>query len=117
MRVAEHHSVDQLRELIKAERRAKIVRRLQVVLLAKQGLSAPQIAKLVPLSRRVIQSWVYLRISRSCRYHPTALNSTLSKIFGTTFAAMHGQIVLLMITYTFAPPPVRRGRNIASIQR
>lgn len=59
MYVAEHHSIDQLRELIRVERRAKIARRLQAVLLAKQGLTAPQIGKLVPMSRRVIQSWVY----------------------------------------------------------
>lgn len=59
MYVTEHHSIDQLRELIKAERSAKIARRLQAVLLAKQGLTAPQIAKLVPMSRRIIQNWVY----------------------------------------------------------
>jgi transposase len=53
-----HHSVEDLRKL---RRRAGggLRDRLQMVILAMEGLTAPQIATATGSSRRTVQSWVY----------------------------------------------------------
>ena len=58
MRVADHHSEQQLQRLADQEPRADLAKRLRTVLLAKQGLTAPEIATCTGFSRRVVQSWV-----------------------------------------------------------
>jgi transposase len=58
MRVEEHHTADQLAELIRAEPQAKVVRRLTTVRLALLGHTAPDIAQQVLLSERQVRTWV-----------------------------------------------------------
>ena len=60
MYIENHHSQEQLKDLIRKQSNARIALRLQAVLLAEQGKAAVEIAKLLPLSRRTIQN----RISR-----------------------------------------------------
>jgi transposase len=59
MHVLEHHSVEELQRLMRKQTQAQLLLRLQMVLLAKQGQTAPQIASLLGISRRVVQCWVY----------------------------------------------------------
>jgi transposase len=59
MHVVEHHSVQDLQRLMRKQTRAQLLQRLQMVLLAKQGQTAPQIGQLLGISRRVVQTWVY----------------------------------------------------------
>jgi transposase len=58
MDVANHHSEQQLQRLFDQELRADRARRLRVVLLAKQGFTAPEVATCTGFSRRVVQTWV-----------------------------------------------------------
>lgn len=58
MHVCEHHSVLELKRLAKRERRAAMVRRLQVVILARQEQTTPQIVEATGVSRRTVQEWV-----------------------------------------------------------
>jgi len=58
MRVREHDSVAELKRLAKREKRAAMVRRLQVVILARQGQTAPQVVEATGVSRRTVQEWV-----------------------------------------------------------
>lgn len=58
MRVAAHHSEQQLQQLVNRELRADRARRLRTVLLARQGFTAPEIATCTGFSRRVVQTWV-----------------------------------------------------------
>lgn len=58
MHVGEHHSLDELFQLAKRETRAARLRRLQVVILAKQGRTTPQIVDATGVSRRAVQEWV-----------------------------------------------------------
>ena len=58
MHVCEHHSVVELKRLAKREKRAAMVRRLQVVILARQEQTAPQIVEATGISRRTVQEWV-----------------------------------------------------------
>ena len=58
MHVEPHHTADQLAELIRAERRAKVARRLAAVRLALLGRTAPQVAGDVLLSERQVRTWV-----------------------------------------------------------
>lgn len=59
MHVVEHHSVQELQRLMRKQAQAQLLLRLQMVLLAKQGQTAPQIASLLGISRRIVQGWVY----------------------------------------------------------
>jgi len=59
MHVVEHHSIEQLQRLMRHQTHARLLRRLQMVLLAKQGHTAVQIASLLGISRRIVQTWVY----------------------------------------------------------
>ncbi len=58
MHVGDHHSVAELIGLAKREKRATMVRRLQVVILAKRARTAPQIVEATSVSRRTVQEWV-----------------------------------------------------------
>lgn len=58
MRVESHHTVAELRVLIRQEPQARLVRRLQAVLAAMQGESAVAVAAHVQLSDRAVQGWV-----------------------------------------------------------
>ena len=58
MHVEPHHTPDQLAELVRAERRAKLARRLAAVRLALLGRTAPQVAGEVLLSERQVRTWV-----------------------------------------------------------
>ena len=59
MHVANHHSLEELKRLAKAASDANQFKRIQIVVLAKQGKTAPQIAASLNLSRRRVQEWVY----------------------------------------------------------
>jgi transposase len=58
MHVEPHHTADQLAGLIRAERRAKVARRLWAVRLARLGRTAAQVAGEVLLSERQVRAWV-----------------------------------------------------------
>lgn len=58
MHVCEHYSVAELKCLAKREKRAAMVRRLLVVILARQGQTTPQIVEATGVSRRTVQEWV-----------------------------------------------------------
>jgi transposase len=58
MHVEPHRTPDQLAALIRAEPRAKVVRRLTAVRLALLGQTAPAIAAQVLLSDRQVRTWV-----------------------------------------------------------
>ena len=58
MHVEAHHTADQLAELIRAEPRAKVARRLTAVRLARLGSTAAQVAEQVFLSERQVRAWV-----------------------------------------------------------
>jgi transposase len=58
MHVEAHHTADQLAELIRAEPRAKVARRLTAVRLALLGSTAAQVGEQVFLSERQARAWV-----------------------------------------------------------
>lgn len=58
MEVATHHTEQQLQRLVERERQAARAKRLRVVLLAKQGFTAPEISTCTGFSRRSVQHWV-----------------------------------------------------------
>ena len=58
MDVATHHALAELIALQKAEKDAYLARNLQIIVLAKQGWTAPAVGMAVNLSRRVVQSHV-----------------------------------------------------------
>ncbi len=58
MHVVEHHSLEELQRLIRRQKDARLLLRLQVVRLARQGQTAPQISQLLSVSRRQLQHWV-----------------------------------------------------------
>jgi transposase len=58
MEVRGSHSEQELQKLVDREKRADLACRYRIVLLAKQGFNAPEIATLTGLSRRSVQFWV-----------------------------------------------------------
>lgn len=58
MHVEPHHTADQLTELIRAQPRAKVGRRLDAVRLALLGHTAADVAGRVLLSERQVRAWV-----------------------------------------------------------
>ena len=58
MHVEAHHSVEQLRQLAKAQKQARMRIRLQAVVLAREGKTAPQVAGALGAARRAVQEWV-----------------------------------------------------------
>ena len=60
IRIIHHHSAVEIRKLIRKERRGKIVRRLQAILKALEGLASEEIAPQVQMSERTVRHWVAL---------------------------------------------------------
>jgi transposase len=58
MHVEPHVSVDELKRLARSEQDVRIAKRIQMVVLAVEGYTAPAIARSLGFSRRVCQSWV-----------------------------------------------------------
>jgi transposase len=58
MDVKDHLSLAQLKQLARAEKDAKRSKRMQMVVLALEGYTAPAIARSLSCSRRVCQHWV-----------------------------------------------------------
>ena len=58
MFVQDHHSLEELQQRTKALTQKRIWLRYQAVVLAKQGHSAPEIARALGSSRRAVQTWV-----------------------------------------------------------
>jgi transposase len=56
--VHDHHTLDELQHLAKAILKKRIWLRFQAVILALQGGSAPDIARVLGCSRRAVQAWV-----------------------------------------------------------
>lgn len=59
MHVAERHSLEQIQELAKEQVNARTRVQLQVIVLAKQGRSAPEVGRVLGQSRRTVQQWVH----------------------------------------------------------
>jgi transposase len=57
MHVEPHHTADELAELIRTERRAKVARRLTAIRWAMLGHTAPDVAERVLLSERSVRTW------------------------------------------------------------
>jgi transposase len=58
MFVQNHHSLEELQQRTKALTQKRIWLRYQAVVLAQQGHSAPEIARVLGCSRRAVQTWV-----------------------------------------------------------
>src|SRR4051795_6499462 len=58
MYVEDRDSLERLHEAAKQSRNTRTWPRVQAVLLAKQGDTAPQIARALGVSRRAVQAWV-----------------------------------------------------------
>jgi transposase len=58
MHVSERLELHELHRLAAGESRARVRLRLQAVILARQGYSAPEIAMMLSVSRRAVQDWV-----------------------------------------------------------
>jgi transposase len=58
MRVASHYTAAELRQFIRREQRAPIVRRLQAVLGALEGETSKNLVPRVQLSERILREWV-----------------------------------------------------------
>ena len=58
MHVQAHEPIEQLQRLRRLKSHRSIATRLQMVILAQRGHTAPQVARVVGMSRRVVQTWV-----------------------------------------------------------
>ena len=58
MQVEAHESVEELKRYAKAQRDARVRIRLQAVVLAREGKTAPEIAAALGAARRPVQEWV-----------------------------------------------------------
>jgi transposase len=58
MHVEDHVGLAELKRLARAEKHAKLSKRIQMIVLAIEGYTAPAIAQSVGISRRVCQQWV-----------------------------------------------------------
>lgn len=58
MHVADHHGVEDLDELVRAEPNGKARDRIRVVAMAKAGHTTPQIVQALKVPRRSVQRWV-----------------------------------------------------------
>ena len=59
MHVEEHHSLQELQRLSRQQKDTRLLLRIQVIGLAKQGQTAPQISQMLGVSRRQLQHWVH----------------------------------------------------------
>jgi transposase len=58
MTVVERHSVDELQELFRQEKDARVSKRIWVVWQARSGLTEPLITAGIGMARRTVQDWV-----------------------------------------------------------
>lgn len=58
MTVVEHHSVDELQELFRQEKDARVSKRIWIVWQARAGRIEPQITESIGMARRTVQTWV-----------------------------------------------------------
>ena len=58
MNVEAHHTPDELQTLYRTEMNARFARRIQGVVLARGGLTCPQIMKVTGAGRRTVQEWI-----------------------------------------------------------
>jgi transposase len=58
MHVEAHEPIEQLQRLRRLKSHRAIATRLQIIILARQGRTAPQIAAATGISRRPVQAWV-----------------------------------------------------------
>jgi transposase len=58
MTVVEHHSVEELQDLFRREKNARVAKRIWIVWQARVGLTEPQITAGIGLARRTVQAWV-----------------------------------------------------------
>src|SRR3954447_3950880 len=58
MHIDDHDPLDRLQETAKEHRHTRTWPRVQAIILAKQGDTAPQIARALGVSRRAVQAWV-----------------------------------------------------------
>src|SRR4030088_2925537 len=58
MRIEDHDPLDRLQEAARRYRNTRTWPRVQAVILAKQGDTAPQIARALGVSRRAVQAWI-----------------------------------------------------------
>jgi transposase len=58
MHVAEHQSVEELRESVRAEREGRARDRVRAVALAREGRTTPEIVAALGVPRRSVQRWV-----------------------------------------------------------
>ena len=58
MHVKDYVPLEKLKKLARSETNAKIAQRIQIIVLALQGYTAPGIALSLSLSRRTCQGWV-----------------------------------------------------------
>jgi transposase len=59
MKIELYHTTDELKQLFRKEKDARVATRLRAVYLALTGKTAPEIAVLLGYSRRRIQNWIY----------------------------------------------------------
>jgi transposase len=70
MHVVEHEPLDAFREMMGGQKRVREHRRFHAVLLAREGKTAPEIARTLGCARRLVQKWVF----RYNRGGPAALS-------------------------------------------
>jgi transposase len=58
MYVEDRDSLERLQEAAKLGRKTRAWPRFQAIVLAKQGDSAPEIARALGVSRRAVQTWI-----------------------------------------------------------
>lgn len=58
MHLEAHHSIEELRQLAKVQKQARMRIRLQAIVLAREGKTAPQIVEALGAARRTVQEWV-----------------------------------------------------------
>ncbi len=86
MVVADYHTLQQLQDLAQAIPQKRLWRRVQAVLLAKQGRTAEDIAQALGCSLRAVKNWVTQYRSQQLRIgNPTRpLSKALHPRFGTS---------------------------------
>jgi transposase len=109
MHVVNHHSTAELKRLMKQQRDARVLLRLQVVLRAKQGQTAPQIAADLNIGRRNLQDWVY-------RYNVEGLAGLKDRYQGGNQRKLNDQQERRLMAYldrgALADDGVRRGKDL-----
>lgn len=109
MQVTSHHSVEELRMLARRERSGPQRTRLQIISLAMQGHTAPQIARTLDASRRSVQEWVR-------RYNQQGLEGLVDRRGGNRRHLTHEQEqqIIAYVDRLAADPRegVRRGQDL-----